>query len=104
MIVLNLLPLLWFKYAGFLADTWNRLTGIRLDFTAPGLPAGISFFTFQAMSYVIDVYRGETAVQKNLFKVKNLFCLKSHLYMSIMYGIKSSAKDSYPLQNNIIPF
>jgi len=66
MIVLNLLPLLWFKYAGFLADTWNRLTGIRLDFTAPGLPAGISFFTFQAMSYVIDVWRGQAKPQKNL--------------------------------------
>lgn len=65
MIVLNLLPLLWFKYAGFLADTWTRLTGIPLDFTAPGLPAGISFFTFQAMSYVIDVYRGQANPQKN---------------------------------------
>ena len=65
MIVLNLLPLLWFKYAGFLADTWTRLTGTPLDFTAPGLPAGISFFTFQAMSYVIDVYRGQAKPQKN---------------------------------------
>ena len=65
MIVLNLLPLLWFKYAGFLADTWTRLTGIPLDFTAPGIPAGISFFTFQAMSYVIDVYRGQAKPQKN---------------------------------------
>ena len=65
MIVLNLLPLLWFKYAGLLADTWTRLTGIPLDFTAPGLPAGISFFTFQAMSYVIDVYRGQAKPQKN---------------------------------------
>lgn len=65
MIVLNLLPLLWFKYAGFLADTWTRLTRIPLDFTAPGLPAGISFFTFQAMSYVIDVYRGQAKPQKN---------------------------------------
>ena len=65
MIVLNLLPLLWFKYAGFLADTWTRLTGIPLDFTAPGLPAGISFFTVQAMSYVIDVYRGQAKPQKN---------------------------------------
>ena len=65
MIVLNLLPLLWFKYAGFLADTWTRLTGIPLDFTVPGLPAGISFFTFQAMSYVIDVYRGQAKPQKN---------------------------------------
>ena len=65
LLVLNLLPLLWFKYSGFLADTWTGLTGMQLDFTAPMLPAGISFFTFQAMSYVMDVYRGEAKPQKN---------------------------------------
>ena len=58
MIVLNLLPLLWFKYSGFLAGTFEPPDGAQTGFTAPGLPAGISFFTFQAMSYVIDVYRG----------------------------------------------
>ena len=65
MIALNLLPLLWFKYAGFLADTWRQLTGTAFEFTGPGLPAGISFFTFQAMSYVMDVYRGEAKPQKS---------------------------------------
>ena len=58
-ILLDLLPLLWFKYAGFLRDTLQTLTGIRISFKTPMLPAGISFFTFQAISYVIDVYRGE---------------------------------------------
>lgn len=66
LLVMNLLPLLWFKYSGFLADTWSRLTGMGTGFQAPMLPAGISFFTFQAMSYVIDVYRGEAKPQKNL--------------------------------------
>lgn len=65
MIVLNLLPLLYFKYSGFLAGTFESLTGLRTGFTAPGLPAGISFFTFQAMSYVIDVYRGDAKPQRN---------------------------------------
>ena len=64
--VLNLLPLVWFKYSGFLVDTWNRVTGMKAAFDAPGLPAGISFFTFQAMSYVLDVYRGDAKTQKNL--------------------------------------
>ena len=82
MIVLNLLPLLWFKYAGFLADTWTRLTGIPLDFTAPGLPAGISFFTFQAMSYVIDVYRGQAKPQKNFVTFSVYLSLCRHLVES----------------------
>ena len=65
LIVLNVLPLLVFKYAGFLRDTWNQLLPFKLDFETPQLPAGISFFTFQAMSYLFDVYRGEAKVQKN---------------------------------------
>ena len=66
LLILNLLPLFWFKYAGFFSDTWSRLTGMKIAFESPVLPAGISFFTFQAMSYVLDVYRGDAKPQKNL--------------------------------------
>ena len=54
----NLLLLGWFKYAAFFAQLLNSL---RLPVPAPEivLPVGISFFTFQGLSYVIDVYRGE---------------------------------------------
>ena len=82
LIVLNLMPLLWFKYAGFLADTWKALTGIRLAFDAPMLPAGISFFTFQAMSYVMDVYRGEAKPQKNLI----MFSVYLSLFPQLVAG------------------
>ncbi len=64
-IILNLLPLLFFKYAGFLRDTWNSLLPWQLSFATPPLPAGISFFTFQAMSYLFDVYRGDAKVQRS---------------------------------------
>ena len=64
-IIINLLPLLFFKYAGFLRDTWNQLLPWHVDFATPPLPAGISFFTFQAMSYLFDVYRGEAKVQRS---------------------------------------
>ena len=55
-----------FKYAGFAVDNFNLLFGT--DFAAPGieLPVGISFFTFQAMSYVVDVYRGDAPAQNNI--------------------------------------
>ena len=58
-----------FKYAGFLVSNLNALTGFSLRVPAIALPIGISFFTFQALSYVIDVYRGQVAAQKNYAKV-----------------------------------
>lgn len=54
-----LLPLIFFKYSGFLAGT------VGLNFKGPSLPIGISFYTFQIISYLIDVYRGDTKAQKN---------------------------------------
>ena len=64
-IILNLLPLVFFKYAGLLRDTWNAIVPWKLSFVTPPLPAGISFFTFQAMSYLFDVYRGAAKVQRS---------------------------------------
>ena len=64
-IVLDLLPLFWFKYAGFFNGAFQDLTGIRTGFRSPLLPAGISFFTFQALSYVLDVWRGDAKAQRN---------------------------------------
>ena len=65
-IVLNLSLLGYFKYANFFVDTVNQvLPGTIRDFGRIALPIGISFYTFQAMSYVIDVYRGDCQVQKN---------------------------------------
>ena len=65
-IVLNLLLLGYFKYANFLVDSINCLNpGTIRDFARIALPIGISFYTFQAMSYVIDVYRKDCPVQKN---------------------------------------
>ncbi len=66
--VFNLGILFIFKYLAFVIENINNLSGA--DFYVPqiALPLGISFFTFQAMSYVIDVYRGEQ-VQKNPLNV-----------------------------------
>ena len=67
-VILGLALLGWFKYSGFLAETINML---RISVPVPkvALPIGISFFTFQGLSYVIDVYRGNAATQKNPLKV-----------------------------------
>ncbi len=55
-----------FKYADFAAENWNRLTGMSIPLLKLALPIGISFYTFQCMSYVVDVYRGRTAAQRNI--------------------------------------
>lgn len=66
--ILNLGLLGYFKYAGFFIENLNQ---IGLQITAPNivLPIGISFFTFQGMSYVIDVYRGDAAPERNIAHV-----------------------------------
>ena len=68
-VVLNLALLGYYKYAGMLVETWNRLTGANVGIPKIALPIGISFFTFQALSYVIDAYRGDCEIQKNPLKL-----------------------------------
>ena len=64
--VVNLGALAVFKYASFLLDIFAEATGRTLHFPRIPLPVGISFYTFQALSYLADVYRGEVAPQRNL--------------------------------------
>ena len=54
-----------FKYADLLIGTVNNIAGSKIALLELALPIGISFYTFQALSYVIDVYRGTVAAQKN---------------------------------------
>lgn len=62
-LVLNLSLLGFFKYSGFLVENINMVTGLKLPVPSFALPIGISFYTFQTISYVIDVYRRDTEVQ-----------------------------------------
>lgn len=81
---MNLLMLCYFKYTGFFIESWNHLFGTSITFNGPLagflsralgvevdmarsliLPVGVSFYTFQALSYVVDVYRGDIAALKN---------------------------------------
>ena len=68
-IVFNLSILFVFKYLNFTGDILKGLFGTDPGIPRIALPIGISFFTFQAMSYVIDVYRGKGEVQKNILYV-----------------------------------
>ena len=65
-VVINLLVLGFFKYADFLVGSLNTLFGLAIPLLNLPLPIGISFYTFQTMSYTNDVYRGDAPVQRNL--------------------------------------
>jgi len=65
----NLGILVYFKYLGFILDNLNFLFSSSLSLGEIVMPIGISFFTFQGLSYVIDVYRGDAQMQKNPLNV-----------------------------------
>ena len=64
-VLLSLSGLVYFKYAAFFANQIFPFFGLSAAMRSPRLPIGISFFTFQALSYVVDAYRGSVRVQKN---------------------------------------
>ena len=65
-VVISLALLGVFKYADFFIGSFNTLTGLSIPLLRLTLPVGISFYTFQSLSYTIDVYRGSVPPQKNL--------------------------------------
>ena len=65
-VVISVALLGLFKYADFFIGSFNALTGLGIPMLRLALPVGISFYTFQCLSYTIDVYRGEVPPQKNI--------------------------------------
>ena len=61
--------LAYYKYANFFIDNFNAITGLSVPFLKLFLPIGISFYTFQIASYIIDVYRGTTCAQRNFINL-----------------------------------
>jgi alginate O-acetyltransferase complex protein AlgI len=68
-VVISLGVLGYFKYADFFIANFNKATGLNVPFLNVALPIGISFYTFQLLSYIIDVSRKNTAAQKNIIKL-----------------------------------
>ncbi len=64
--VTNLSLLGVFKYSGFVTGLWNGISGMDIKVKEFALPIGISFYTFQTMSYTIDIYRGEAEPEKSI--------------------------------------
>lgn len=74
-IIGNLGILAFFKYTDMLIVSWNQITASNLSLLKIALPIGISFYTFQTMSYTIDVYRGLVKAQRNLISFGMYVCM-----------------------------
>ena len=93
--IASLAILFYFKYAGFVADTFSSITNISINTDFPGLPIGISFYTFQTITYTVDVYRKKVKVQKSFFKLL-LFVSMFHQLIAgpiVQYGDIAEAID-----------
>ena len=74
-IFINIGLLIYFKYADFIIKNINLWLSNKIDLIHVILPIGISFYTFQLISYIVDVYRGEAKVQKNIIKLSTYISL-----------------------------
>ena len=89
-------PLLFlgiFKYADFFLGTVGSLTGADIPFLKLALPIGISFYTFQALSYVVDVYRGDAKVQKSWINLATYVVLFPQLIAGPIVRYTTVAED-----------
>ena len=92
-IVINVALLGIFKYADFFISTINGIFGAKIPLTHISLPIGISFFTFQTMSYTIDAYRGKASAQRNFSSFMTYVCLFPQLIAGPIVRYTDVAKE-----------
>ena len=103
-IAINLGLLFYFKYFSFTMDSINKV--LKSDITLKNivLPIGISFFTFQGMSYVVDVYRKNVPAQRNIFKVALYIALFPQLIAGPIVRYKDIAFEVDNRQTSLVDF
>mgnify|MGYP005768218711 CR=1 FL=1 len=90
-VFINLLILVTFKYYDFLVGSLNAITGWSIPLLGVSMPIGISFYTFQTMSYTIDVYRKDAPVQRNIVTFGTFVTLFPQLIAGPIIQYKSVA-------------
>lgn len=87
-VIFSLSFLIYFKYAAFLVNSFSNLLSLPFSMEAPKMPIGISFFTFQIITYTVDVYRGDAPLQKNPLRLLLYVCLFPQLIAGpiVRYG------------------
>ena len=91
--VINLALLGFFKYADFFIGNINQVLGTELPLTHVALPIGISFYTFQTMSYTVDIYRGQAKLQKNIISFGAYVALFPQLIAGPIVQYKTIAEE-----------
>lgn len=103
-IIINISLLGFFKYSDFLINSINSLFHISIPLLKLGLPIGISFFTFQTMSYSIDVYRGEIKAEHNFFTFMTYVSMFPQLIAGPIVRYETVSKELYERQINFKNF
>ena len=85
-----------YKYAEFLIGTVNSLFGISIPLLGLRLPIGISFFVFQAISYIMDVSRGEAKPQRNYFRLLLYIALPREFLVCTKYSAEIARRSPIP--------
>lgn len=102
--IINLSLLGFFKYADFLIQNINTIFGTNIGLLELSLPIGISFYTFQTMSYTVDVYRGQAKVQKNIISFGTYVALFPQLIAGPIVQYKTIAEQLDSRKNSIDQF
>lgn len=107
-IIFNLGMLFFFKYSNFFIDNINSIFNLTLNHIKITLPLGISFYTFQTMSYTIDVYMGNVKAEKNIINFGAFVCLFPQLiagpivrYTDISEELKERVVDKNQIEQGI---
>ena len=107
----NLGLLAVFKYAGFAVSNFNALTGLSMPVPKLALPIGISFYTFQILSYLIDLYRGRVAFEPNFINVSCYVTLFPQLiagpivrFQTVAEELKHRENGFYDIERGIVRF
>lgn len=107
-IVFSIGMLAFFKYSNFFLTNFNgsigKLAGVSLPLLKVALPLGISFYTFQTLSYTIDVYRGEVKPQKNILNLATYVCLFPQLIAGPIVRYQTVAKELEERQESVSQF
>lgn len=103
-VIINLSLLGFFKYADFLINSVNNIFNISIPLLKLGLPIGISFFTFQTMSYSIDVYRGEVKAERNFLTFMTYVSMFPQLIAGPIVRYETVSKELYEREINFKNF
>ena len=100
-IVYNLGQLIYFKYTNFFIENINNILNLDIKLINVILPIGISFYTFQAISYVVDVYRKDIEAEKSIFTFITYLTLFPQLIAGPIVRYKDVAKDIHERKTNL---